>query len=148
MEQHKKPAFNFVIADDDPDDQYMLQKVIWDCNSHHKITSVYNGMQLLEYLLRKGTYKNCTEPPPDCIFLDINMPLLDGGDVLKKMRETPALSKLRVHVLTSTKCPAEKEKMLRLGANSFSTKEPDINVLKSMFKDVITEIRRLSATSS
>jgi len=133
-------VFNFVIADDDPDDQYALQKVIWDDNKHHKITSVYNGMQLLEYLFRVGTYKNCKEPPPDCVFLDLNMPLINGIDVLEKVKVSHLFRSFKVHVLTSSSCQKEKEKMIGLGANGFFTKHPDEENLKFIFRNIIDDM--------
>jgi CheY-like chemotaxis protein len=140
MEMTHNPVFSFVIADDDPDDQYALQKVIWDSNQHHKITSVYNGLQLLEYLFRKGAYKNCRDPYPDCIFLDVNMPLMNGMEVLEKIRSTPSLRSLKIHVLTSSNCLEEKTKLLTLGANGFFTKHPEADNLRIIFKDIIMEM--------
>jgi two-component system response regulator len=140
MEPLHSPIFNFVIADDDPDDQYALQKVIWDNNQQHKITSVFNGMQLLEYLLRTGTYKNCSEPAPDCIFLDVNMPLINGYEVLEKIRSTKSLRHLKVHVVTSSSCKEEKEKLLQMGADGFFTKHPDVENLKIIFRNIIMDM--------
>lgn len=140
MELIRNPTFNFVIADDDPDDQYALQKVIWDSNQQHKITSVYNGMQLLEYLFRMGTYKNCKEPMPDCIFLDVNMPLLNGIEVLEKIRAAHAFKLLKIHVLTSSSCQEEKEKIMKLGADGFFTKHPDVENLKVIFRNIISDM--------
>jgi CheY-like chemotaxis protein len=140
MEFTHNTIFNFVIADDDPDDQYALQKVIWDNNQQHKITSVYNGLQLLEYLFRKGTYKNCRDPHPDCIFLDINMPLMNGMDVLEKIRSTPSLRSLKIHVLTSSNNAEERKRMLRMGADGFFTKHPDADNLRIIFRNIILDM--------
>lgn len=139
METAKHHVFNFVIADDDPDDQYSLQRVIWEDNRGHKITSVYNGLQLLEYLLRKGTYKNRKEPAPDCVFLDLNMPLLTGSDVLKKIKTVKELCNLPIFVLSSSSCPNEKEILLKLGAKACFVKKED-KALKIMFKEVMNEL--------
>jgi CheY-like chemotaxis protein len=140
MDRPQGPIFNFVIADDDPDDQYALQRVIWDNNQQHKITSVYNGLQLLEYLFRTGTYKNCKEPRPDCVFLDINMPLLNGFDVLKTIKASNTLSGVKIHVLTGSRSEEEKARLLGLGADGFFTKQHDENNLKIIFRNIILDM--------
>jgi len=141
MESKEKKTFSLVIADDDPEDQYMMQKVIWDLNLNHKITSVYNGMQLMDYLLRKGMYSNCMEPSPDCIFLDLNMPLLSGLEALKRIRKDPGLNHLPVYVLCTTNGPSEKEKVLAIGANGFYTKNPTHNNLKTIVSDILSQLQ-------
>jgi CheY-like chemotaxis protein len=140
MEKHKNPVFNFVIADDDPDDQLCLQKVIWHTNVHHKITSVYNGLQLLEYLQSKGTYKNCKENRPDCIFLDLNMPLLSGNEALLNIRQHKELTGLPVFILTTSNCIQERDHLLKLGANGFYTKTHDIKNWRVIVKEVIKQL--------
>jgi CheY-like chemotaxis protein len=140
MEKAREQIFNFVIADDDPDDQHMLQKVIWDSNRQHKITAVYNGMQLLEYLFRKGAYKNCTEPRPDCIFLDLNMPLINGWEVLKKIRETNDLKDLRVYVLTTDRLEPRQKQLLK-EANGLYQKNPANSSLRTMLEDVLEQMQ-------
>ncbi|MGZ3920352.1 MAG: response regulator [Bacteroidia bacterium] len=141
MEKTRKHALNIVIADDDPDDQYLMQKAIWELNSNHKITSVYNGMQLLEYLLRKGTYKNCIEPKPDCIFLDLNMPLLTGIDALPRIRKNPDFAQTPVYIFTTSNCPNEKQKLIAMGANGFYTKSPKHFNLKLIVQEVLYNIK-------
>lgn len=135
-----KKTLNLVIADDDPEDQYMMQKVIWDLNLNHKITSVYNGMQLMDYLQRKGMYSKCMEPTPDCIFLDLNMPLLNGMEALKRIKKNPELAQLPVYILCTVNCTSEKEKMLAIGANGFYTKNPVHNNLKIIVNDILSRL--------
>lgn len=139
MEKTKSSAFNFVIADDDSDDHQTLQKLIWEQNTYHKITSVYNGLQLIEYLDRKGMYKHCREPYPDCIFLDLNMPLLNGIDVLKRIRVNKDYNDLMIFVLTTSNCSTQKETLIDLGVNDFFTKSDD-NTLHLIVKNVILQL--------
>lgn len=137
MEISKSQEFSFLIADDDPDDQYALQAAIWNNNPQHKITAVYNGMQLLEYLMRKGPYKNSKEPAPHCVFLDLNMPLLTGELVLKKIMDTKQLCNLPVYMLSSSVTAKQETEFLKLGARGCYIKEPEVRTLKKMIKDVV-----------
>jgi len=144
MEKALDPTLSLVIADDDTDDQYLMQKAIWEVNSNHKITSVYNGMQLLDYLLRKGTYKNCGEPFPDCIFLDLNMPLVNGAEALSRIKKNPEISSIPVYIFSTSSCSSEKQKLITLGASGFFTKSPKQQNLKSIVTEILSEVDLLT----
>jgi two-component system, response regulator len=136
--------FNFVIADDDHDDQLMLQKAIWGNNAHHKITSVYNGKQLIQFLSGEGAYKNCIEPHPDCIFLDLNMPLISGPEALKQIRSKPALDNIKIYIISTANNAAEKEKLKMLGVNGFIVKEADEEKLQLAINVILLNLLRVS----
>ncbi|MCW3077765.1 MAG: hypothetical protein JWO32_2374 [Bacteroidetes bacterium] len=140
MEKSNEHLLNIVIADDDEVDQFMMKKAIWEINSNHKITSVYNGLQLIEYLQRKGTYKNCGEPKPDCILLDLNMPLLTGFDVLKKIRKSPEFDKTPVYIFSTTATPTVTEKLISTGANGCYIKSHKQLHLKKAMQDVLKQV--------
>jgi two-component system, response regulator len=139
-----REILNLVIADDDPDDQYLMQKAIWEMNSNHKITAVYNGLQLMEYLLRSGMYKNCSDAQPDCIFLDLNMPLLSGAEAMRRIKNNPALCHLPVYILSTSKNVNEKNNILSIGANGFYTKTHEYPDLKKMIGEITEEVYKLN----
>jgi two-component system response regulator len=134
---------NLVIADDDPDDQYLMQKAIWETNSNHKITAVYNGLQLMEYLLRSGMYKNCHDSRPDGIFLDLNMPLLSGTEAVKRIKKDPGLASLPIYILSTSKNIKEKNDLLSIGAKAFYTKTHEYNMLKQMIGEITGELCKI-----
>ena len=140
MEKPKEPTLNILVADDDPDDQFILQKVIWEYNPDFKVASVYNGQQLLDYLAREGAYKNSEEPFPDCIFLDLSMPVLGGKDVLEKLSKLEEWNDLQIYILTSSNSAAEKSKLLEMGAVDFLTKTYDLTRLREMMRTTLNEI--------
>jgi CheY-like chemotaxis protein len=133
-------ALNFLIADDDPDDHTSLQKVIWEMNHDHKITSVFNGLQMVDYILRRGVYTDCKEPAPDCVFLDLNMPLLDGKQALQKLHRYNEFDALNVFILTTSICEKEKKDLISLGAKGFYTKSPEYHSLKKIVKAILIKI--------
>jgi CheY-like chemotaxis protein len=140
METTNRAALNFLIADDDPDDQNAIQKVIWELNRDHKITAVYNGTQVLDFLFRRGTYKDCSEPIPDCVLLDLNMPLMGGKEVLKKLRRHGEFDHLNIYILSTSNSETEKESLLEAGANGFYTKGAETDSLKEIVSDILIHI--------
>lgn len=133
-------ALNLVIADDDTDDQYLMQKAIWEVNPKHKITSVYNGMQLLDYLQRTGTYKNCTEPIPDCVLLDLQMPLLNGTEALRKMKSAVELKTIPVYVFSGMQSGNNQPELITLGASAVFEKSPKDYELKKIMSDILAQV--------
>src|SRR6478752_1901466 len=106
-------VFRIVVADDDLDDQELMAKGLKDCKVKVEISAVYNGLQLMDYLLKREDYRNIKETP-DLILVDLNMPLMDGFDVLKKIREYPALMKIPIYVITTSRSKEDRELALRL----------------------------------
>lgn len=131
---------NLVIADDDTDDQHFMKKAIFEINSNHLITQVYNGAELLKFLLRKEQVPFST---PDCIFLDINMPILNGFDALEKIKAVEELKGIPIYMLTTSSSPIDKEKALSLGASGFYSKSSDYKGLKFIIEEVFSIIAPL-----
>lgn len=82
-----------------------------------------NGSEALDYVFGKGVYANRDEyPMPDLILLDLNLPGIDGHEVLRRIKETPGLRRLPVIILTSSKEEADLALSYECGANSYLRK--------------------------
>src|ERR1044071_7472687 len=103
----KDRILKIAIAEDDPNDQFFMQKVIHELNPDHKIIALYTGQQLLSYVQHKGSF--FLEPLPDVIFLDLNMPVLNGFSALKEIKEDGFLKKIPVYIFSGTQ-PKEEIK--------------------------------------
>src|SRR5688572_8109514 len=104
--------FRIIVADDDVDDQDLIRRSFRDSKIQVEVNSVYNGLQLMDYLLRKEAYRNITDPLPDLIMLDLNMPLMDGFDVLLQIKKHPELLSIPIYVLTTSRNPDHRKKAL------------------------------------
>src|SRR5436190_228099 len=67
-----------VIADDDLDDQFIIQEAIKETGISNQVVLLKNGLELMDLLLHKGSFTGSTLPKPDLVIMDLNMPLLDG----------------------------------------------------------------------
>jgi CheY-like chemotaxis protein len=77
---------------------------------------------------------------PLCIFLDINMPVMDGFAVLSQIKSDPKLSKIPVVMYSTTTNPKEAERSRRLGAARFIRKTSDYGKLITLLKEVKSEL--------
>jgi two-component system response regulator len=127
-------TFHLVICDDDVDDQFLLKKAIEHTGLKCEITCVDNGLQLMELLLKN---ENETRPStPDLVFLDLNMPLLNGFGVLQQMREKQMLDKIPVYVFSTSNLADDKRRSISLGARDFITKPHDFELFKQAIDDI------------
>lgn len=133
-----RKVFRIVVADDDLDDQELMAKGLKDCKAKIEISAVYNGLQLMDYLLKRQAYRNIAETA-DLILIDLNMPLMDGFDVLKKIREYPELTKIPIYVITTSRSQSDRELALQLGANGFYSKGSSSRDIVRIMKEICKE---------
>jgi len=129
MNSDDNPVHDAVIllVDDDPGDQELTRRALMEDVIKIDLRVVNDGEEAMDYLKRRGQYQDrATSPRPDLILLDLNMPKMDGKQVLKEMHKDPSLSELPVVVLTTSKQDQDILCSYKLGCNSFITKPVDI----------------------
>jgi CheY-like chemotaxis protein len=125
-----------LMADDDPDDQYLVKKAFEETNTPHSYTALNNGLQLMDMLLCRGTFEKAVGPLPDCILLDLNMPMLDGFETLSLIKADQALRHIPVFILSTTRSDNDRAKAIQMGANGFYVKPAKFAVLKHIIADI------------
>ncbi|MFP4380518.1 MAG: response regulator [Candidatus Sumerlaeia bacterium] len=114
-----------LLAEDNPADQHLTRRALEDVNCPHELVVVRDGEDALEYLTRSGKYADSSQCPyPDLVLLDINMPKINGKEVLKNMRADNRTRHIPVLVLTTSNQENDVQEAYRLGANAYITK-PD-----------------------
>jgi CheY-like chemotaxis protein len=134
-----------LMADDDPDDQYLVKKAIEESDISHSFTALDNGLQLMDLLLCRGSFARAAGPLPDCILLDLNMPLLDGFETLSLLKADQALRHIPVYILSTTRSDDDKAKAMRMGANGFYIKPARFAELKDIVSDIFVKSMPLVA---
>jgi CheY-like chemotaxis protein len=98
-----------------------------------RVVHVRDGVEAIDYLLRRGVYVDRPRGSPALVFLDIKMPMLDGFVVLKEIRATPAIATVPVVVLTSSNEPGDRRRAYVNGANAYMCKPVDfVEFMESM----------------
>ncbi len=118
-----KKSINILIADDDPDDRQMTKEALEENYLLNSLHFVEDGEQLLDFLKRRGKYKDpLTSPRPGLILLDLNMPRKDGREALNEIKSDPELKSIPVIIFTTSKAEEDILKSYNLGVNCFITK--------------------------
>ncbi len=133
-----KDVFRIVMADDDLDDQELMARGLRDCKAKVEISAVYNGLQLMDYLLKRQAYRNIIETP-DLILLDLNMPLMGGFEVLKEIKTSEQLKNIPLYVITTSKSRFDKEEVLRMGASGFYSKGSSSKDIRRIMGEICKE---------
>lgn len=106
---------NLMIVDDDIDDRFFFRSAILKYNPSYEIMEAENGDDALKKLRK-------TEALPDFIFLDLNMPKMDGRECLKELKKDDILKKIPVIIYSTSENIIDKEITKKLGADYFLTK--------------------------
>jgi CheY-like chemotaxis protein len=111
------------MAEDDRGDQELTRRALEAGKIRNDLRIVENGEEALAYLFRRGKYKDpVSSPRPDLLLLDLNLPRVDGREVLERVRADGKLRRMAVVVLTTSRQEEDILRSYELGCNSFITK--------------------------
>jgi CheY-like chemotaxis protein len=127
-----------LLAEDGEDDIFIIQRAFKAAGLSNPFHVVTDGEEAINYLKGEGKFSNREEYPfPDLLFLDLQMPRVDGFEVLKWIRQQAGMDRLRIIVLTSSERTAEVNLAYQLGANSFLVKPLEFERFVEMGKELI-----------
>jgi len=114
---------DILLVEDNPDHAILTKKVLEKNNVANRVHVVEDGEEALDFLYHKGQYSNGDESPrPGLILLDVNLPKLDGFEVLKRLKSDPDYKSIPVVMLTTSSRDEEVVKSYAEGANSYVAK--------------------------
>lgn len=119
----KEELAPILLVEDDPDDIEITKRAFKENNIENPLVVVRDGAETLEYLKNTGRYAGRKNAPlPSLIFLDLNIPRIDGREVLKEIKQDPTLRFIPTVILTTSKFEEDIFKSYDNGANSYITK--------------------------
>lgn len=121
MTAKDKDPIVILMADDDDDDYLLTKKALKENKLLNTLARVEDGEQLLDYLKKRGKYKN-SAVRPGVILLDLNMPKKDGREALRDIKSDPDLQDIPIVIFTTSKAEEDIYRSYQLGSNSFITK--------------------------
>ena len=119
------PIRTILLAEDSPADAEMAIDALRDANLVNPIVHVEDGVEAMEYLLRRGIFAGREPGNPAVLLLDIKMPRMDGLEVLQKLRADDGLRLIPVVILSSSREEADLVRSWDLGVNAFVVKPVD-----------------------
>jgi CheY-like chemotaxis protein len=120
------PPIEVLLVEDDPADVQLTQEAFKEHNVRNRLTVVSDGVEALAYLRRDSdTYPAAVRP--DLILLDLNLPRVDGLQVLAEIKGDPDLRQIPVVVLTTSQADQDIVRSYQLHANAYVTKPVDFD---------------------
>ena len=126
-----------LVAEDDADDRMMIKDAFEESRLGNPVDFVEDGVQLMDYLNRQGTYGGLSDQPyPGFILLDLNMPRKDGRTALREIKASPIQQRIPIVILTTSKAEEDIVRTYNLGVNSFICKPVTFDSLVEIVKTV------------
>ncbi|MEP7266369.1 MAG: response regulator [Saprospiraceae bacterium] len=119
-----------LLVDDDADDQLFFVDAIKELEPNLECDVASNGLEALVHLEN-------VPPPPSIIFLDLNMPMMNGFECLTQLKKINEYKEIPVIIFTTSNHPIDMERTISMGAKMFLTKPPDFNVLKNKLREIL-----------
>jgi CheY-like chemotaxis protein len=117
-----------LLVEDNPQDEMLILRALKKVNIGNVVDVARDGQQALDYLSRAGEFAGLKDRPlPAVVLLDINLPRVNGLEVLQRIRNDPATALLPVVMLTSSDEERDKLRGYQSGANSFVCKPLDFS---------------------
>ena len=121
-------TFNILsIEDNEPDFMLLKEALLKIPDITINITNIDNGETALDYIFKKKAYKNAITP--QLIILDINLPKVNGHEILKKIKKSKEYKSIPVIIFSSSNTEEDIQKSYEEYANSYITKNYDIEPL-------------------
>jgi two-component system, chemotaxis family, response regulator Rcp1 len=129
-----------LYVEDEDAAAFLMEAALREVGIPVEFFRVDNGEQALAFLRQSGTFAKA--PPPDLVLLDLNLPKMDGFQVLEAMRKEAALAAIPVTVFTSSAQLSDKTRALALGARDFITKPANLDDFFLTIENACSQLRQ------
>src|SRR5689334_3890988 len=117
-----RPEFHILLIEDSRTDAKIIERALREGNVEHRLTVIHDGRQALDYLLGLQDVRAEEDLEPDLILLDLNLPGIDGCQVLTEIKSHPYLRSLPVVILTTSRREEDVLQTYQAGANTYIQK--------------------------
>ena len=111
-----------LLVEDDPGHARLIERNLRRAHITNEIVTLSDGQQAVDYLLKESAYAGATHTMPLLMLLDLNLPRLDGYQVLTRLKAYERTRHIPIIILTTTDEPQEIERCYALGCNVYVTK--------------------------
>ena len=129
-----RPLLDVLLVEDDPGDVALVEDVVVSRRVPCRLHVVGDGVEAMAFLRREEPWAHA--PRPHLVLLDLNMPRMDGREVLAAVKADPALRSIPVVVLTTSEAEEDVLRSYQLHANAYVAKPVDFD----RFIDVVRKI--------
>ncbi len=127
-----------LVIDDNTSDLGLIERAIKSCSSDSKLVLMDNGQESIAYLMGEGEYSDRDQYPyPSMIITDLNMPMIDGFDILEHMKINPSWEVIPTIVLSSSQDQDDIQTAYMLGASAYHVKPHDFFVFEKNIRAMV-----------
>lgn len=123
-----------LLVEDSPGDVRLTQEAFRDANKSVHLHVASDGVEAMAFLRHEGAHVHA--PRPDLILLDLNLPKMDGREVLAKIKKDDGLKTIPTIILTTSEAEADIVKSYQLQANCYLTKPGQLEAFESLVKSI------------
>lgn len=132
--QYDERPIEILLVEDNPGDARLTIEAMREAKVRNRMHVVEDGVEAMEFLRRQGRFGDA--PRPDLILLDLNLPRKDGREVLAEVKADPALKRIPVVILTTSRAEEDVVRAYDLHANCYVTKPVDLE----QFMKIVAQI--------
>lgn len=114
-----------LLVEDNPADANLVQRKMKQAKTMNNLHVVHTGLDALQFLLKEGDFWD--SPTPDLMLLDLNLPGMDGREVLEKVKANSTLLHIPIVILTSSDAEEDIARSYELNANAYVRKPVDLD---------------------
>ncbi len=123
-----------LLVEDNEGDARLAKEALRDGRVSNELHHVKDGVEAMQFLNKEGEFSDA--PRPDLILLDLNMPRMDGREVLEEIHKDNNLSNIPVIVLTTSQSDIDIAKSYNLNANCFISKPVDFDQFVAVVRSI------------
>ena len=123
-----------LLVEDSPGDVRLTQEAFRDANLDIRLHVAADGVEAMAFLRREDPYEQ--SPRPDFILLDLNLPRMDGREVLALIKADALLRAIPTVILTTSESEADIEKSYQLQANCYLSKPVQLEAFEGLVKSI------------
>ncbi len=131
-----KPLRPILLVEDESKDIELTLAVMEAYGLADQVIVARNGAEALDYFYARGRFRGLTPGPPALVLLDINLPCLNGLEVLRQVRADPLYRTVPVVMLTSSRAQPDLVQSYELGANAYIVKPDDSRCFANAVRQV------------
>lgn len=114
-------SLNLVVVEDDEQDYKIFSRILKKCDSPYNLTWLKDGFECVKYLEKKENF-NLQDPRKNVFFLDINLPKIDGFELIKKIRSSPSIQESYIAMLSGSENEKDIEMAKKIGSDCYLVK--------------------------
>jgi chemotaxis family two-component system response regulator Rcp1 len=142
-------SLDVLLVEDNPGDVRLTMETFRDANKSVRLHLAANGVEAMAFLRRQGPY--ALAPRPVLILLDLNLPKMDGREVLAEVKSDIDLKTIPIVILTTSEAESDITRSYQLHANCYLTKPVRLEEFETLVKSVndfwLTKVKLINITS-